>query len=117
MASVHVPKGQVPVKATVIDTGARVSAPMGHFAEPQLSDGSDPELLFVPAYVFLVEHERTGRRILFDLGLRKKFDEYAPVLVAGLKAAGFKVDEGEEVFDFLQDRGVDLNTIEAIVWR
>lgn len=118
MASIAVPDGQTAVKVTLIDTGARISGPMSLFAEPPLSDDPDRETLSVPAFVFLVEHEPSGRRILFDLGVRAKFDECAPALVAGLRAEGLFVEnEGEEVFNFLKDRGVDLNTIEAIVWR
>jgi len=112
MASVNIPEGQTIVKVTVIDTGARITGPISFFVDPPLLEGIEQA---APAYVFLVEHENSGRRILFDLGIRKDFEEYPPAVKAYHKAFEFKT--GEEVFDILRDRGIDLNTIEAIVWR
>jgi hypothetical protein len=87
MASVNIPKGQMIVKVTVIDTGARITGPISFFMDPPLQEGIGAA---APAYVFLVEHENSGRRILFDLGIHKDFEEYAPVVKAYHKAFEFK---------------------------
>lgn len=115
MASLTLPEGQTAVKVTIIDTGARIKGPLSLFVEPPLLDHLVDEGLAAPAYVFLVEHETSGRKIVFDLGIRKNAAEYAPVPKSYHK--DFELTSGEEVFDFLQDRGVDLKTVEAIVWR
>ncbi|MCJ1446491.1 MAG: hypothetical protein MMC23_006996 [Stictis urceolatum] len=111
MASVDIPTGDTSARVTVIDTGARMTGSFSFIGPPV--PGHDH--MSAPAYVFLVEHTASGRRVFFDLGLRQKFEEYAPVVKAYHKA--FEVKEGVEVSDFLQDRGVDLSTIEAIIWR
>lgn len=114
MVSIDAPDGQSTVKVSVIDTGARISGPMNFFVEPPLLEQENGDLS-APAFVFLVEHEKSDRRILFDLGIRKKHEEYAPAVRA--YHAAFEVEAGEEVFDILPRHGVDLNAIEAIVWR
>lgn len=112
MALVNIPDGQSTVRVKVIDNGARIRGSLSLFLEPDiLKDMSGSG----PAFVFLVEHEKSGRRILFDLGIRKNFDEYTPFVREYHKM--FQFEMGEEISDFLQDRGVALETIEAIVWR
>ncbi|KAK9419500.1 putative metallo-beta-lactamase superfamily protein [Seiridium unicorne] len=69
----------------------------------------------MPAYSFLVEHEESGRRVLFDLGIRKNFEEYPPA-VKGYHSDVFRFKTGEEVLDMLRNGEVDPATIEAIIW-
>lgn len=114
MASVDIPHGQSVVKVSVIDTGARIKGPLSFFMEPSLLD-SVSDHLSGPAFAFLVEHSTSGRRILFDLGIRKNYEEYPPVVREYHKA--FQWETGPEVFELLKDGGLDLNTIEAIIWR
>ncbi len=110
MAHVSVPDGQTAVKVTIIDNGARVGGPYSAFLDSDLMGR-----LKAPAYVFLVEHGPSRRRILFDLGIRKNPEEYAPAVKAA--SSDFSLDPGEEIADFLRDRGVDPSTIEGIVLR
>lgn len=112
MVSVEVPSGQTAAKVTVIDTGARMTGSFSFFMGPPVPNSDN---LAAPAYVFLVEHQSSQRRILFDLGIRQNFEDNSPAVKA--YHAAFAVKQGVEVFDFLRDRGVDLNTIEAIIWR
>ena len=114
MVHVDTPDGHATVKVSVIDTGARIRGPLTMFMEPSLLEHHQ-ENLSTPASVFLIEHEQLGRRILFDLGIRKVYEDYPPA-VRNYHAA-FHVETGAEVFDILQDHGLDLNTIDAIVWR
>ena len=112
MAFVKIPNGEVAVKVQVIDTGARIRGPCAAFMEPSIPGHEELSTL---AYIFLVEHEKLQRRLLFDLGIRANIDEYSPALKAVLRH--FHVQPGEEASTFLQSRGVDLDTIEAIIWR
>ena len=114
MVHVDIPDGHTAVRVSVIDTGARISGPLAMFMEPSLLEHQQ-ENLSAPAYVFLVEHEQSGRRILFDLGIRKLYEDFPPV-VRNYHSA-FHVETGAEVFEMLRDHGIDLSTIEAIVWR
>ena len=115
MVSINVPESHLTVKVSIIDTGARISGPLDLFMEPSLLKSEHMQQFSAPAYVFLVENKQSGRRIIFDLGIRKTFEEYSPATRAYHTA--FHVEPGVEVFEMLQDKGVDLNSIEAIIWR
>lgn len=68
--------------------------------------------------MFLIEHP-SGRKLLYDLGCRKDWENLPPVL--GLKAlveGGVvnKLEVGKNVAEILVEGGVDLRGIEGIVW-
>ncbi|KAJ3526681.1 hypothetical protein NM208_g11073 [Fusarium decemcellulare] len=107
MPSVQVPVGQTSVKVTVIDNGARAKGSWAFFLDPPLHTNQHSS---APAYVFMIEHENSGSRVLFDLGIRKNYDEYPPfVREYHKKVAQFET--GDEIFDMLQSRGIDLLTV------
>ncbi|KAF1982401.1 Metallo-hydrolase/oxidoreductase [Aulographum hederae CBS 113979] len=108
---IDIADGSTSVNVTIIDTGARITGPCSMFLRPAIQ-GHDQ--LSVPAYIFLVEHEKLQRRVLFDLGIRKNPEEYSPKFKKVLEH--FHIDPGEEASEFLQSRGVDLNGLEAIIW-
>ncbi|KAK6073158.1 metallo-beta-lactamase superfamily protein [Seiridium cupressi] len=114
MPPVGISESQKTVKVYIIDTGARIYGRFSFFSEPALLDHLQDEGYSVPAYSFLVEHEESGRRVLFDLGIRKNFEEYPPA-VKGYHSDVFRFETGEEVFDMLRNGGVDPATIEAII--
>ncbi|KAK9792866.1 putative metallo-beta-lactamase superfamily protein [Seiridium cardinale] len=76
MPPVGIPESQKTVKVYIIDTGARIYGRFSFFSEPALLDHLQDEGYSVPAYSFLVEHEESGRRVLFDLGIRKNFEDH-----------------------------------------
>ncbi|KAF4981415.1 hypothetical protein FZEAL_2763 [Fusarium zealandicum] len=115
MASVNIPQSDNCVTVKVIDNGARITGPMSFFIDPPILDElQSKQKLFAPALVFLVEHQQSKRRVVFDLGIRKNPADYPPAVLAYHKA--FEIQTGEEVFDILRDGGVDLDTIEAVIW-
>ena len=70
----------------------------------------------LPAWSFLIEHP-SGQKILYDLGVPKDLDSFAPIVCEHLKAQGWEVDVKEEVIDTLDKNGIAANDISAIVWR
>lgn len=115
MASIDVPEGQTIVQVSIIDNGARISGPISMFIEPAILDHLQAENIGAPAYVFLVEHEKSQRKVVFDLGIRKDIGSYAPSVLEYHKA--FTMQPGKDIFEILQDGGIELETIEAVVWR
>ena len=116
MAAIDIPEGQTPVDVSIIDNGGRITGPMSFFMDPPLLDDlQSRKKMFAPAFVFLVEHETSGKKIVFDLGIRKSSEEYPPAVLAYHQA--FELIPGQEVFEVLQSGGVDLNTVEAVIWR
>ncbi|KAI9899665.1 hypothetical protein N3K66_006126 [Trichothecium roseum] len=120
MAAVDIPESQATVTVKIVDNGSRITGPMSFFMEPPLLDDlQSRQKIFAPAFVFLVEHEdeRAGktRRVVFDLGIRKNPAEYPPAVLAYHEA--FEMVPGDkEVFDVLRSGGVDLDTVEAVIW-
>lgn len=115
MATVQIPEGEATVKVSIIDTGARMKGPISMFIEPPLLDHLQAGDLKAPAYVFLIEHEKTGRKVVFDLGIRREIEHYAPSVLEYHKA--FTIIPGLDVSELLRDNGVALDSIEAVIWR
>jgi hypothetical protein len=73
------------------------------------------ELCNCPSYSFLIEHQ-SGRKLLFNLGVRKDWENQALSVVELIKDAkcGMRVDK--DVYDILADNGHDPKADEAIFW-
>jgi hypothetical protein len=69
------------------------------------------EVLNLTAVAFLIEHEPSSRKILFDLGVRKDYWNLAPVIQKRLGniIPGLKVDRG--VPEILEGNGTSLDSI------
>ncbi|TPX13509.1 uncharacterized protein E0L32_005980 [Thyridium curvatum] len=65
------------------------------------------------SYAFLITHN--NRHVLFDLGIKKDWEELVPDTVARLKRSGTSVVVEKELVDILRDGGTDLNDIDAVV--
>jgi hypothetical protein len=108
-----IPPSQAIVKVSVIDNGARISGPMSMFMDPPILEHATN--LSGPAYVFFVENELLGRKFVYDLGIRKDIAGYAPSVLQYHDKFSFQA--GQDVYELLEDGGVDLKDIEAVIWR
>lgn len=88
--------------------------PVGTMFEPTIKGHTK---LTSPSYSFLVENERLGAKVLFDLGTQKKWEELAPAVVSMIKESGWDVEVEKDVADILREHGVSLAAINAIIWR
>ncbi|KAJ7060084.1 hypothetical protein C8F01DRAFT_1254199 [Mycena amicta] len=83
----------------------------------------------LPMYAFLLEHTttqtsgpRTGtrtpvtRRFMWDLGIRKDPQNSVPSIAAIVAAFPDALDEPKDITELLVDGGVDLTSIEAVIW-
>jgi len=73
------------------------------------------DYLSCPAYSFLIEHP-SGRSLLFDLGVRKDWQNYAKSIVNRVTDGGWKVTVKQGVREQLESHGVDGKSIEGIIW-
>jgi glyoxylase-like metal-dependent hydrolase (beta-lactamase superfamily II) len=69
----------------------------------------------IPCYSFLISHP-SGRRIVFDLGIRKDWENYPSGLVDRIKSRGYTVEADTDVASVLVENGVSLEEVEAVVW-
>ncbi|KAF2754823.1 hypothetical protein EJ05DRAFT_503767 [Pseudovirgaria hyperparasitica] len=67
------------------------------------------------SYAFLITH--TDRHVLFDLGIKKNWEELIPSTVARLKESGTIIQVEKELVDILSDGGLDLGKLDAAIWR
>lgn len=90
------------------------SLPLGPFLQPTYKG---QEVLSGPTYAFFIEHP-SGQRVLFDLGIRKDWENYPPRLVNHFKDKGWDVGAKKNTSEILQENGVDVEAgaIDAVIW-
>lgn len=74
------------------------------------------ETLVGPSYSFLIEHPPSGRKLLFDLGVRKDWENASPACVNMIKHISTTLDIKKDVREILEDHGVPGSSIEGIIW-
>ncbi|KAF3767971.1 Metallo-hydrolase/oxidoreductase [Cryphonectria parasitica EP155] len=101
------------VDVRIIDTTSWIGGiPTKVFFTP-VTKGYDT--LECPAYSFLIEHP-SGRKLLFDLGVRKDWENLCPVTVDMIKNLEAKITVQKDVREILEDNGISASSIEGIVW-
>lgn len=108
--TLDLPQGNGTVRLQVIDTGSKLLCRAKTLLEPEIAGH---EFLNLPNVCWLVENLTTGRKVLFDCGVRKNFKDLPPAAleVLGVSAPGLHVDW--DVADVLRASLVDLGTIGA----
>ncbi|KAJ7074251.1 hypothetical protein C8F01DRAFT_971715 [Mycena amicta] len=74
------------------------------------------ESVTFPMHAFLVEHNASNTRLMFDLGIRKNVSDFPPAISSIFDAGFFKVEEENDITDLLKDGGVSLETIDTVIW-
>lgn len=62
------------VRVSVLNVGSLVM-PSSAFVQPHILGH---EIMDMPIYCFLIENERVGKKVLFDLGIMKNWKEKLP---------------------------------------
>ncbi|KAJ1303906.1 hypothetical protein OPQ81_008318 [Rhizoctonia solani] len=109
----NIPASDHIVRLSIIDTTTRMSQ-----LNVSLLFGSaikGQEQLSIPAYGFLIENE-SGTKVVYDLGVSKKWESTSPVMVEFVRQLGWNVTVTKDVSDILVDHDVDLDSIDTIIW-
>lgn len=69
-----------------------------------------------PSFSFLLEHP-SGRRLVWDLGIRKDFQNYSPKIAEYIPTTKYKIDAPKNVADTLEENGIPGKDVEAVIWR
>ena len=69
-----------------------------------------------PSLVFLLEHP-SGQRLLFDLGIRKDWENLNPAIVERAAQHGHQISVLKNVSEFLVEGGIRRESIDAVIWR
>lgn len=113
-ASFQVPTGAV-ARVSVIDTTLRLSGMASSYLLKPSVDELE-KMPTIPSWSFLVE-SLTGRRALFDLGVPPNKESFSPAIQKKLSDSGWQVASEKDVSEILTENGVDLSTIEGVIWR
>ena len=112
----NIPSSTSTINVYIIDTTTRINGvPIKLFMEPKYK-GIDV-FTGVPSFSFLIEHPPTGRKFLFDLGIRKDPENLPPRLVKIMEKGGWSFTAEKNVVEILAEGGVDPEDINGIIWR
>ncbi|KAG8779168.1 hypothetical protein FRC12_024602 [Ceratobasidium sp. 428] len=114
LPSWNIPPSDVTVKVSVIDTTTRVHGlPTSLFFVP-LIGGNDT--IHCPVYSFLIEHEPSGKKLVFDLGVSKTWRDGPPVISKKIIENHWQVDVEKSVSEILTEHNVPLEQINSVIW-
>ncbi|KAH6691837.1 metallo-beta-lactamase superfamily protein [Verticillium dahliae] len=68
-----------------------------------------------PSLSFLIEHP-SGRKLVWDLGIRKDYANYAPTIAGYIPTTGYKIEVIKSVAEILEENGIAAKEIEAVIW-
>src|SRR5258706_14480585 len=92
----NIPKGAV-ASIQIIDTTSGLSeVAVKYVVEPPVPGIAN--MPYFPCWSFLVENPG-GRKILFDLGIRKDWHNYAPIVSNRFKASGWNIKVEKNVIE------------------
>lgn len=108
MPDLDIPITEATVRVRMIDTTAAMVVNAKSFIEPVQSGH---ELLSLPVAAFLVEHPASGKKVMFDLGVRKDYWNLPAALQKrlGTLIPALRVDR--DTTEILQENNIALNQI------
>ena len=110
---VHIPQGEI-ISVKLINPVNFGPSQIRRFMKPPV-EGLET-FPSVPSLCFLLEHP-SGRKLVWDLGIRKDYENYAPKIANYIPTTGYSIDAPKHVSEILEDGGVPLDQIEAVIWR
>ncbi|KAI1633719.1 hypothetical protein F4809DRAFT_574458 [Biscogniauxia mediterranea] len=117
-STVEIPPSTATVSVSIINTGWVRGIPCSKWFSPRF-EGLD--VFNMCSYAFLVTHEdaATGRRrrVLFDMGIRKDWQNVVPTWQRIFRDHAVELKVEKDVSEILAGGGVNLNDIEAMIWR
>ncbi|QRV83259.1 metallo-beta-lactamase superfamily domain-containing protein [Ceratobasidium sp. AG-Ba] len=110
----NIPPSDATVQVSIIDSTSRVKGlPTKLFFQPVIKGY---EVVDCPAFSFLIEHESTGKKLLFDLGVAKDWRNGPPAIANRILQNNWDVTVRKNVSDILAEHGVPLESITTIIW-
>ncbi|KAK1464720.1 metallo-beta-lactamase superfamily protein [Colletotrichum melonis] len=68
-----------------------------------------------PSLCFLLEHP-SGRKLVWDLGIKKDYNNYAPSITSYLPTTNYDIQVKKNVAEILEESGVATEDVEAVIW-
>jgi hypothetical protein len=109
-----IPRGQEFLAVKLINATSMGPAIISRFMEPAVPGVT--QFPSVPSFSFLLEHA-SGRKLVFDLGIRKDYQNYAPSVANYIPTTKYDLRIKDNVVDILEEGGIGGSEIEAVIWR
>ena len=110
----QVPASSVSISVKIIDASTISNVPADALFTPSVPGYKTAGAC--PSFCFLLEHP-SGQKILFDLGIRKDWENLAPAIVERFKKVGHQPSADKNVSEILDESGVGKGNITAVIWR
>lgn len=113
MAALGLPLSDSTIRLRAIDAKTQMCVSSKGFIQPILPGF---EILNLTSITFLIEHPRLHKKVLFDCGARKDFENFSPRIKErlNLNVRGLKIEK--DVHEIVQGAGVDLEQLDATIW-
>jgi len=110
MSSHHVdfPTSHRTVRVRMVDTTTVMTIQAESFVEP-VQRGH--EVINITDVAFLIEHEPSGKKVMFDLGCRKDYWNLPAVIQKWLGRIIPALQVEKDTSEILEERGIDLKSI------
>ncbi|TEA21381.1 Cytochrome P450 monooxygenase mpaDE [Colletotrichum sidae] len=109
----QLPHGQETVSVKLINPVNFGPAVIKRFMAPAVS-GVDT-FTTSPSLCFLLEHP-SGRKLVWDLGIRKDYHNYAPAITSYLPTTKYNIEVTKNLVEILEDDGIAARDVEAVIW-
>ncbi|KAF3002588.1 hypothetical protein E8E13_008282 [Curvularia kusanoi] len=110
---IKIPKGPVVVDVHLINPVNFGPAQIHRFMAPAVP--ALETFKTSPSHSFYIEHP-SGRRLIFDLGIRKDYQNYSKSIADYLPTTKYDIEVSNNVSDILEANGVEPGSIEAVIW-
>jgi glyoxylase-like metal-dependent hydrolase (beta-lactamase superfamily II) len=113
MGSLNIPEAMSTVRLRAIDAKTEMCVSAKGFVQPILPGHENLNLTSV---TFLIEHKGLGKKVLFDCGARKDFENFSPFIKnrLNLNVRGLKIDK--DVHEVVTEAGVKLEELDSMIW-
>ncbi|KAL6252643.1 hypothetical protein RBB50_000362 [Rhinocladiella similis] len=108
----HIPPSSTSVTVKVIDIASVNNVPSHALFTPTVK-GIDVHN--APSFCFLIEHP-SGQKVLFDLAIRKDWENLSPAITERLKKVGHRPVVEKNASELLDESGIGKNSINAVIW-
>lgn len=113
MASLNIPSSGSCVRIRAIDAKTQMCVSSRGFIQPVLPGF---EILNLTSITFLIEHPRLGKKVLFDCGARKDFENFSPATKKRLNVNIKGLSVEKDIHEIVQDAGIPLESLSAMIW-
>ncbi|KAL8666359.1 MAG: hypothetical protein Q9168_007508 [Polycauliona sp. 1 TL-2023] len=105
--SLNLPESDSTVEVSIINTTTDIVVPAWAFVQPVLKGH---ETMNMPTFAFLVKNKKLGKNIMFDLGCRKDWWNFAPAAYNSIKNGIPALNVPKNINEILEEGGEDMGS-------